>query len=171
MRRAILVAVLSTVLSLVFTDIARAEFITYNIVNYSTLQNGWTLNGTITTDGNIGALSSDDIVAWAYSVTQSGIIYSASSSEAGSSVFSQGLTASATQLTIADTSVVTTGFNLQSQFDYQSLGYASPSPSTDPNYYYLQTPVGQLQWSTDFFGDPPAPSGDGLWVIATVEPY
>jgi hypothetical protein len=171
MPRAIRIDLLAIVLALVGVDAAHAGFITYDLVNYPSLQNGWTLSGTITTDGTIGALSNSDVVAWAYSATKSGTTFSASSTESGASVFAQDLTASATQLTLADTQVVTTGFNLLSQFRSQSLGYGSPSPSTDPNYYYLQTPVGQLQWSTEFFGEPPAPSGGGLWVIAeTPEP-
>ena len=36
-----------------------AESMTYDIQNYPTDQNGWTLSGTITTDGKIGVLSAN----------------------------------------------------------------------------------------------------------------
>jgi hypothetical protein len=42
-----------------------ADLITYNVVNYPTLQNGFTVTGTITTDGSTGsALPGSDITAW-----------------------------------------------------------------------------------------------------------
>jgi hypothetical protein len=46
------------------TEVGAAS-ITYNVVNYPTLQNGFTVSGTITTDGSTGpALPGSDITAW-----------------------------------------------------------------------------------------------------------
>ena len=47
----------------------QAGAVVYNIVNYPGLENGWTVSGTITTDGTIGTLSASDITAWSWSLT------------------------------------------------------------------------------------------------------
>jgi hypothetical protein len=47
-----------------------ADPITYNLVDYSSLENGWTLSGTITTDGTIGALAASDITSWTFTITK-----------------------------------------------------------------------------------------------------
>lgn len=61
---------------------ARAD-ITYNIVNYPTNQNAWTLNGTITTDGSLGYIGASAITAWAWSVTQGSSSFSLSNNSSG----------------------------------------------------------------------------------------
>jgi PEP-CTERM motif len=43
--------------------------ITYSLQNYAADQNGSTLSGSVTTDGNLGTLTSADIVAWTWTVT------------------------------------------------------------------------------------------------------
>jgi hypothetical protein len=43
--------------------------ITYSLQNYAADQNGSTLTGSITTDGNLGTLTAADIVAWTWTVT------------------------------------------------------------------------------------------------------
>ena len=43
--------------------------ITYNIVNDLPDQNGYSLSGTIVTDGTMGAISSSDVVSWQYEIT------------------------------------------------------------------------------------------------------
>ena len=51
-------------ISLIPTEVG-ADSITYNVVNYPALQNGYTVSGTITTNGAIGtALPSTDIMSW-----------------------------------------------------------------------------------------------------------
>jgi hypothetical protein len=42
--------------------------ITYSLQNYAADQNGSTLTGSITTDGNLGTLTAADIVAWTWTV-------------------------------------------------------------------------------------------------------
>jgi hypothetical protein len=53
----------------------------YQLNNYPALQNGWTLTGSITTDGTIGTLTTADIVAWQWTVTQGNISLSFSSTD------------------------------------------------------------------------------------------
>jgi hypothetical protein len=53
---------------------ARADQITYNIVPYPSLQNGFSLSGSITTDGAIGLLSPTDIVSWSFEISKDGVV-------------------------------------------------------------------------------------------------
>lgn len=54
---------------------APAGCITYDLIDYQVdlngqqQQNGWTISGTITTDGALGDLHIDDILAWSWSAT------------------------------------------------------------------------------------------------------
>ena len=41
----------------------------YIIKDYPELQNGWTLSGTITTDGRLGPIGPNDITSWEWTVT------------------------------------------------------------------------------------------------------
>ncbi len=43
---------------------AWAGTLTYDIVNYPSLQNGYTIEGAITTDGKLGVVSPSDITGW-----------------------------------------------------------------------------------------------------------
>jgi len=52
--------------------ITQAGQITYEIQNYAADQNGYTLAGSITTDGNLGTLSTSDIVAWTWTISGPG---------------------------------------------------------------------------------------------------
>ena len=51
----------------------RAEAITYYLVDYPDDQDGWTLEGFITTDGTIGTLEEDDILAWSWRASKDGV--------------------------------------------------------------------------------------------------
>src|SRR5271166_2895678 len=46
-----------------------AGTITYDIQNYPTDQNAWTLSGAITTDGKTGVLAPSDILSWTWTIT------------------------------------------------------------------------------------------------------
>lgn len=47
--------------------------ITYQIINYPTLQNGYTVSGSITTDGNTGILNSNDITSYYVAISLNGV--------------------------------------------------------------------------------------------------
>jgi hypothetical protein len=51
---------------------ASAGSITYNIVDMPADQNGFTVSGTITTDGAIGNLANSDITSWSVTISQGG---------------------------------------------------------------------------------------------------
>jgi hypothetical protein len=72
---------------------ARAE-ITYAIQDYPALQNGYTIEGSITTDGSIGTLSTTDFIKdWSISILKDGVTqttYSGGSGTAGGAILSFG---------------------------------------------------------------------------------
>ncbi len=43
---------------------------TYILNSFAADQNGWTLTGSITTDGTIGVLAKSDFVSWTWTVTE-----------------------------------------------------------------------------------------------------
>lgn len=49
--------------------ITDAGEITYSLQNYPADQEGYTLSGTITTDGVIGGLAASDIVSWSWTIS------------------------------------------------------------------------------------------------------
>lgn len=53
----------------VFAANVQASTITYSLVNNAAYQNGLTLSGSITTDGTIGALDTENITAWSWELT------------------------------------------------------------------------------------------------------
>src|SRR5438128_2725742 len=82
---------------------ASAATITYTIQNYANQQNGWTLSGTITTDGTIGALLDSNIQSWNWTISKQGVgefTYRSGVRDA-SSLTLHGASASETQLTMA----------------------------------------------------------------------
>ncbi len=50
-----------------------AGSITYDLEINPYLTNGWTLSGTITTDGALGPLQSPDILSWSWTATKFGV--------------------------------------------------------------------------------------------------
>ena len=64
--------------------------IVYNFVDYKELQNGYTLTGTITTDGTTGgtfSLSSPHILGWSWTATKGLDTFSVSSTDAGAGAY------------------------------------------------------------------------------------
>jgi hypothetical protein len=80
---------------------ARGGDITYQLVNYPAYQDGWTLSGSITTNGTLGLLTNtDDFLSWTWTVSQSGQpSFTVNSTEPGAYLESNGpIMASSTQL-------------------------------------------------------------------------
>ena len=42
-------------------------------MNYPSLQNGYTISGTVTTDGNTGTISDGDVTSWSIAISLSGV--------------------------------------------------------------------------------------------------
>ena len=88
------VAALATLF--VVPHIAEAGLITYSIQNYPADQEGSTLSGSITTDGNLGILTATDIISWTWTISHPDL---PSVTESGSAVFLiQGLIATGQDL-------------------------------------------------------------------------
>ncbi|MGC1718172.1 MAG: PEP-CTERM sorting domain-containing protein [Isosphaeraceae bacterium] len=141
-----------------------AGSMTYDIVNYPADQNGWTLSGTITTDGKIGDLAATDILSWSYTITteQQGvpIAYTVESSEEGTSVGTSGLEATNTELTLPNGEAI--GFFGEVMLGYQRF----PGPFGIAYVGYLnEGGLPELLWSST-----PTQLGvePGTWVIASV---
>jgi hypothetical protein len=50
-----------------------AGSVTYNLVSYPDLQNGWTLSGTIATEGTTaGTIQPPNITSWSWSILNDG---------------------------------------------------------------------------------------------------
>jgi len=75
---------------------------TYNIQNYPDLQNGWTLSGTITTDGTIGTIQSTNILSWTWTVTSGVNSLTFSSTDPGAMVYTGGITATGAGLFVTN---------------------------------------------------------------------
>lgn len=102
---------------------AKAD-IMYSIVNNPAVQGGYTLSGTITTNGNLGTITAQDILAWNYLVTNGVTTYSANSSQSGSHIGMDG-------------SIIATS-------DYIELPSATVS---NPSTLNLFGPASHVQWS------------------------
>jgi len=86
---------------LAIPGVASAGSITYQINNYPAVQNGFSLSGTITTDGTIGDLAVKDITAWSWTITELGLSYTYKSTDKNVFISLRGqLTATATQITM-----------------------------------------------------------------------
>ena len=77
----------------------QAAPITYSLVNNAAYQNGYTLSGSITTDGTTGRLSNSNITNWTYAVTNTATSVVAFT-ESGTFASTDHVEASATQLTL-----------------------------------------------------------------------
>jgi hypothetical protein len=81
---------------------ARAADTTYNFVSYPSLQNGYTLSGTIITNGTFGPLTGADVVSWTWTITDG--VNTDSQSGANLDPGTVGLEATPTQLLVGGSS-------------------------------------------------------------------
>ena len=171
MRRPLLLAILSVFLSLGPTQVGRAGDITYNIQSYDSLQNGFTLSGTITTDGTLGVLASSDIASWTFTITKGSFSSTMNSTDPGTLVALSNLTATATQILLPPPSSAT-DFNLFELTNTGGEGLVYDQNPQPPGFpYYVGSTPGNL--GNSFFcwfdSTPPPPSlGGTTWVIAQV---
>ena len=129
--------------------------LTYNLQNYPADQNGWTLSGTITTDGNFGTLTPLDITSWTFTITNGTSTHSATSTIASVS----GLIANQTSLqlpfnTQQDFLFLDSGFELNYEHDFMTNAYSAG----ELNQFGQFVPF----WDTTN----PAMGGTDPWVIA-----
>jgi PEP-CTERM motif len=179
MNRALLLASLSLFLTFCLAAESMGGPITYNIESYAALQNGYTMSGTITTDGTIGTLASADVTGWSFSVTGP-TSYQLTSLTPTAGFFLDNLTATATSLTLAPPtagqesllgfeggSFGSTITNLQ--YDRNPANPAEGGPATDSysSFNGTSTPSG-IAWKDVVDNPPGLQLGGSTWVIATV---
>jgi hypothetical protein len=135
--------------------------LTYNLQNYPADQNGWTLSGTITTDGKIGTLTQSDITAWTWTITKGSTTSITNSTDPGAIETVSGVTATSTEILLP--------FGIGA-FNQLLLSSATSKPRIDWEHntvsnLYLSYTDTSLAWFT------PSPNMGGVgtrgpWVIA-----
>ena len=138
---------------------------TYILNSFAADQNGWTLTGSITTDGTIGVLAKSDFVSWTWTVTEgsSSSTYSSTDSgaalviKAGSSIMTN---ATGTQILIPSTAGTANGLALAVN-GVGNLQWDNSPPTTAP-FYEAFIPSVQTFWDTSN----PQMGGYEPWIIA-----
>jgi hypothetical protein len=129
--------------------------ITYTLSDYSALESGYTLTGSITTDGNFGTIVAGDIESWTFTATDGETTYTVSSNDAYASLGVDGLQASATALTMGIPTPASTG---EAALDLYAYGESYLSYQRYTNYY------GFLTQDTYSFDNP---SQNSVWTNQT----
>jgi hypothetical protein len=179
MNRALLLASLSLFLTVCLAAESMGGPITYNIESYAALQNGYTLSGTITTDGTIGTLARANVTSWSFSVTGP-TSYQLTSLTPTAGFVLDNLTATATSLTLAPPTA-----DQESLLSFQggsfgstitNLGYdrnpvnpGEGGPATDAYSSFNGTGAASgISWRDVVDNPPGLQLGGSTWVIATV---
>ena len=124
---------------LLVPHLSQAGQITYSIQNYAADQNGSTLSGSVTTDGNLGTLTSADIVAWTWTVTP----------PAGPPLTLSGVTSTVSLLMATD----------------QQLLLPIGENNAIPSEFFLVGPVGSSTAQLEYFR-PSVGQGDSIYSAA-----
>jgi hypothetical protein len=150
--------------------------ITYDIADYSALQSGWSLSGTITTDGNIGALSVGDITSYSFTITNGTTTLTQSSSDPNSAVVLNGtVLASSTAITIPAPGFRSfSDFEIGNGIDGEDLSYGRYNHA-DGAFYdeyqeidYSQGPASQSWDAVSLHSNTLSLGAVDPWTIATV---
>jgi hypothetical protein len=149
------------------TRTAKAGNITYNLANYPADQSGFTLTGSITTDGKMGTLSGANILSW--SVTIDSTTFTSSDPSSDTIVKGSNLQATAKLLTFDPTLTVPPAildFVVENIPD--SLKWESATILVGHNFSsaYVAVTNGSFDWSTKN----PQMGGTNPWVIGTAVP-
>jgi len=166
MTRTLLLALLSLFLTFCSAADSKGGSINYDIQSYAALQNGYTLSGTITTDGAIGTLSKSDITAWSYTATNGTTTYKVTSTDAFADSAVQNLTATATMLTLVQNGAenfVTLGTVLNSVF-VDELEWGRFGLFDSYNLFSASNAV----WDATAANPPGLQLGGNTWIIAIV---
>ena len=159
MRHRLLAAAAATAL-IAAAHIAEAGQITYSLQNYAADQNGSTLSGSVTTDGNLGTLTQADIVAWTWTVTPPvGAPFTLSGSGADSIV--QNLIATDKQLLLPEIQSENQNFELALVGGNADLQYRRDFFHDGVPDRYIGSPGGVNFWATNN----PQMGGTDPWVI------
>lgn len=161
---------LAAVISLVQPCLAQP--ITYDFVNYASLQDGDTVSGSITTDGAIGALAASDITAWSVTVTGPLAPFSISSTDSKAALTALNMTATQTQVNIYAPLTGNLNEILFTGGDgHTGLHYIRSNDSTGTYDFYDSIVDGNLQWGSFTAGSNTLQlTAINPWLIATAVP-
>jgi len=156
-----------------------ADNITYNLVDYPLLQDGWSLSGQITTDGVLGTLLAADIVSWNWTISQGSQAITVTSSMPGAivstSLAPQAFFATSTTLS-SPPSLADVGLEAPNVVSISQITALVWSNATYHTVYSAVTAdtsgaTGSFYWNSVYGGInsiPDFPSSGGL--IATIAP-
>jgi hypothetical protein len=184
MKKLNLLAAITVACSALISGLQAAP-ITYSIVDNAAYQNGYTVSGSITTDGTTGSLSSSNITNWTYAVTNTATSVVAFT-ESGTFATVGRIEASATQFTL----LAGSGFDgaaVQLDGRWGSLGWYRYPEQNYGNFDGVDYIVPAMEiyrsagapgsgsgsyttfWNNNVEGTLPLGStADGSWIIAEV---
>jgi PEP-CTERM motif len=162
------------ILALIAAPLTHAASITYTIQSYAALQNGYSLSGSITTDGTIGTLTGTDITAWSYTITKGAFIYQDSTLNPGAFASASNLTASSTSLTLApappnsgiELASITGDSTTTNYLIWDRVGTNLPSPN-DSYGAGVDSVVGSVTYWQESSNNNGLSLGGSTWIIAT----
>jgi hypothetical protein len=176
--------VAAALLLFALTNYAKAGMI-YDIQTYNGLQNGFSLSGTITTDGKIGALSASDFLSYSITISGPGGPFFLNGTSLSTQVDGTVL-GSATQITIPQNTLngPSNDLALSDSQGAAAIAYGNPFINGDPLvappgfYYFAQgrdqdeddppgSPLGPIIWM-NFSTTGIALPTDASWVVAAV---
>jgi hypothetical protein len=154
--------------------------LTYSLTNFAGLQNGWTVSGSITTDGTIGSLSQSNITSWNYTATNGVSTFTGASTTSGAFINSFRLIgATSTSFYVQGQTgafmlVADANYSNLINWDYNLNTYNGQAPA--PSNKWNSNPSGQYvdnKWSIASRPGPvpeidPATGGSALSIVAGV---
>jgi hypothetical protein len=156
----------------------QAAPITYSIVDNAAYQDGYTISGSITTDGTLGDITESGITSWNWTITDtatSAVVVSASGDGASGNNF---VRASATQIylnplgsTYGGTSNLRlAGSSATLQWDRREASGFDIFQRPAMDQYYGHRDGSGFLWYRDSSGEslPLSSTADGSWIIAEV---
>jgi hypothetical protein len=150
----------------------QAAPITYALTNNAAYQNQYSLSGSITTDGTLGALSGSNITGWTWTVTNTATS-TITFSESGTSTSSMfGVVASETQVTLpaANSQAGSSVLEFAGRFgviDWRRYPVTNMMGMTFPATEYYRAQGNAVSFWNQHSNVVPFPStADGSWIIA-----
>ena len=179
MKHVIYGSVMTTLLLMGVSGLASAGPITYDLASYADYQNGYTLSGTITTDGTIGVISSTDVLAWNITMTNGTFTAEATSTASDALLIMQGpVTATPTQILLPPDGPFPAVENIIDMQDgplsAEPTGLLWSRTNNTPGNadYYLGRVASSPQslWDNQVSSPPGLSLGGPTWVIANAVP-
>ena len=147
----------------------------YDLQSYAALQNGYTLQGTIVTDGYNGFLLSTDILSWSYIISHQGTIVDIESGRASSfAALGFGVIATPSALTLSTPTQPNINYDLifLNPLNTASLTWFRGDTPSFADIYIAVAPSGASDWfqAESIVSPGLSLGGTSEWVIAEARP-